>query len=167
MNLATQSSASLADEIRESERAFQTNDSPGEEATFINICISNGSLKCYRVLISTTPILGIRSSVGTLALPLKPLHSNMSLLSFLFFLRNSHFNCPRMPVILPVSFNYLSQIWQRAFARFLILPGELYLGDPKPNCHNPGLGAPVLYKLPPLPPGSKNISFSSGIQGFC
>ena len=33
-------------------------DSLGEEATFINICISNGSLKCHRVLISTTPSLG-------------------------------------------------------------------------------------------------------------
>ena len=47
--------------------------------------------------------------------------------------------------------NYLSQIWQRAFARFLILPGELHLvggGGPKPNCHIPGLGAPILYKLP-------------------
>ena len=30
-------------------------DNLGEEATFINICISNGSLKCHRVLISTTP----------------------------------------------------------------------------------------------------------------
>ena len=30
----------------------------GEEATFINICISNGSLKCHRVRISTTPIFG-------------------------------------------------------------------------------------------------------------
>ena len=30
----------------------------GEEATFINICISNGSLKCHRVLISTTPSFG-------------------------------------------------------------------------------------------------------------
>ena len=51
--------------------------------------------------------------------------------------------------------------------RFLILPGELHLGGPKPNCHNPGLGAPILYKLPLLPPGGKNISFFSGIQGFC
>ena len=33
-------------------------DSPGEEATFINICISNGSLKCHRVLISTMPSFG-------------------------------------------------------------------------------------------------------------
>ena len=33
-------------------------DSLGEEATFINICISNGSLKCHRVLISTTPSFG-------------------------------------------------------------------------------------------------------------
>ena len=30
-------------------------DSLGEEATFINICIGNGSLKCHRVLISATP----------------------------------------------------------------------------------------------------------------
>ena len=30
----------------------------GEEATFINICISNGSLKSHRVLISTTPSFG-------------------------------------------------------------------------------------------------------------
>ena len=29
-----------------------------EEATFINICISNGSLKCYRLLIPTTPSFG-------------------------------------------------------------------------------------------------------------
>ena len=35
-------------------------DSPGEDATFINICISNGSLKCHRVLISTTPSFGDR-----------------------------------------------------------------------------------------------------------
>ena len=47
-------------------------DSLGEEATFINICISNGSLKCHRVLISTTPSFGIRSSVDTLALHLRP-----------------------------------------------------------------------------------------------
>ena len=33
-------------------------DSLGEEATFINICISNGSLKCRRVLISTTSSFG-------------------------------------------------------------------------------------------------------------
>ena len=33
-------------------------DSLGEEATFINICISNGSLKWHRVLISTTPSFG-------------------------------------------------------------------------------------------------------------
>ena len=33
-------------------------DSLGEEATFINICIGNGSLKCHRVLIPTTPSFG-------------------------------------------------------------------------------------------------------------
>ena len=33
-------------------------DSLGEEATFINVCIGNGSLKCHRVLIPTTPSFG-------------------------------------------------------------------------------------------------------------
>ena len=33
-------------------------DSLAEEATFINICIGNGSLKCHRVLIPTTPSFG-------------------------------------------------------------------------------------------------------------
>ena len=33
-------------------------DSLGEEATFINICIGNGSLKCHRVLISTAQSFG-------------------------------------------------------------------------------------------------------------
>ena len=55
MNLATQSSASSADEIRESGEGIPIPDSLGEETTFINICIGNGSLKCHRVLIPTTP----------------------------------------------------------------------------------------------------------------
>ena len=33
-------------------------DSLGEKTTFINICIGNGSLKCHRVLVSTTPRFG-------------------------------------------------------------------------------------------------------------
>ena len=33
-------------------------DSLGEEATFINICTGNGSLKCHRVLIPTKPSFG-------------------------------------------------------------------------------------------------------------
>ena len=33
-------------------------DNLGEEVTFINICIGNGSLKCHRVLIPTTPSFG-------------------------------------------------------------------------------------------------------------
>ena len=37
---------------------IQIPDSPGEEATFLNICISNGGLKFHRVLISTTPSFG-------------------------------------------------------------------------------------------------------------
>ena len=48
-------------------------DSLGEEATFIKICISNGSLKCHRVLISTTPIFGDK----VICWPLRPLYSNI------------------------------------------------------------------------------------------
>ena len=57
MNLATQSSASSADEIGIGE-GIPIPDSLGEEATIINIRISNGSLKCHRVLISTTSSFG-------------------------------------------------------------------------------------------------------------
>ena len=46
-------------------------------------------------------VLGTRSPVGILALPFRPLYSNMSRLSFLLFLRLSHLSCSRMPVILP------------------------------------------------------------------
>ena len=97
------------DEIRESGRAFQSlqrigegipiPDSLVEEATFINICISNGSLKCHRGWFLARLVLGIRSSVGTLALPVRPLYSNISLLSFLLFLRDSYFNCPVIPSV--------------------------------------------------------------------
>ena len=61
--------------------------------------------------------------------------------------------------------SYLLRIWQRALARFLVPPEELHLAGPKPNCHTPGLDAPVLCKLPLLHLGDKNISFSSGNQG--
>ena len=74
-------------------------------------------------------VLGIRSSVGTLALPLRPLYSNISLLSFLPFLRDSHLTVQECQSYSQFhNSNYLSQIWQRAFAGFLILPGELHLG---------------------------------------
>ena len=67
-------------------------------------------------------VLGIRSSVGILAFPFRPLYSSTSLLSFLLFLQDSHFNCPRMPVVLPFhNCNYLLH-----FCSFLILPEELH-----------------------------------------
>ena len=46
---------------------------------------------------------GIRSSVGILALPFRPLYNKMSLLSLLRFLRDSYFIWSRMSVMLPVS----------------------------------------------------------------
>ena len=75
----------------------------GEKATLINISVSNGNLICHRMIISTAPNRGIRSSVGILALPFRPLYNNMSLLSLLRFLRDSHFKCSRMAVTLQVS----------------------------------------------------------------
>ena len=105
-------------------------DSLGEEATFINICIGNGSLKCHRVLIPTTPSFGDKVICWYTGFTFKTLYSNISLLSFLF-LRN-----PILTVQECQSYsqfhncNYPSQIWQHAFARFLILPGELHLKVP-------------------------------------
>ena len=58
VNLATQSSATSADEIRELGEDIPIPDSLGEEATLINLCISNGGLKCLWVLISTMPSFG-------------------------------------------------------------------------------------------------------------
>ena len=78
-------------------------DSLGKETTFINICIGYGSLKCQRVLISTTPSFEDKVICWYTGFTFKTLYSNISLLSFLLFLRDSHFNCPRMPVMLPVS----------------------------------------------------------------
>ena len=149
-------------------RAFQSLIVWGKKLPLLTSVLAMGVWNAIECWFLKRLVLGIRSSVGTLALPLRPLYSNISLLSFLLFLR-----IPILTVQKCQSYsqfhncNYLSQIWQRAFAHFLILPGEQHLGGPKPNCHNPGLGAPILYKLPLLPPGGKNISFSSGIQGFC
>ena len=107
-------------------------------------------------------VFGISSSVGILALPLRPLYSNISLLSFLLFLR-----IPNLTVQECQSYsqfhicNFLSQIWLRAVAHFLILPEELHLGVPKLNCHTPGPGTPILCKLLLLAPGGGNVSFVS------
>ena len=58
-------------------------DSLGEEATFINICISNGSLKCHRVLISITPSFGDKVIYWYTALPLRPLFNSIAFPPFL------------------------------------------------------------------------------------
>ena len=81
------------------------------------------------MLILATPILGVSSSVGILALPFRPLYNNMGLLSFLLFLRESHFNCPRMPVILPVSYHKPCRSILNLFQFFLKL---IRMGDRAP-----------------------------------
>ena len=75
----------------------------GGEATLINISVSNGNLICHRMIISAAPNQGDKVICGILALHFRPLYNNMSLLSLLRFLRDSHFKCSKMPVMLPVS----------------------------------------------------------------
>ena len=60
----------------------------------------------------------MRSSVGKLALPFRPLYNRMSLLSFY----GSHFNFTKMPVIVVVPC-YKSG---STFAHFLIHPEDLH-----------------------------------------
>ena len=137
MNLATKSSASSADEIGESGRAFQSLIVWGKQLplqTFVLAMKVWNAIECWFL---PRIVLGIRSSVSILALPLRPLYSSTSLLTFLLFLRDSHFNCQRMPVILPVT---------NLTARFCTLSNSSWRttpGGPKPNCHIPGLGAPI------------------------
>ena len=73
------------------------------KATLINISIGNGNLIYYRMRIPSAPYQRIRPTVGILAVPFRPLYHNMSLLYLLRFFRDSHFKCPRMPVMLQVS----------------------------------------------------------------
>ena len=73
----------------------------GGEATLINISISNGDLTCQRMIpAAPNQVDKVRSSVGILALPFRPLYNNMSLRSLLRFLKDSHFKCSTMLVIL-------------------------------------------------------------------
>ena len=99
MNLATQSSASSADEIRELGRAFQSLIVWGKKLPLLTSVLAMGVWNAIECWFLQCLVLGIWSFVGTLAFPLRPLYCNISLLSFLLFLRESHFNCPRMPVV--------------------------------------------------------------------
>ena len=74
-----------------------------KETVLINVSSGIWHLKCHWIPIPTAPIWGWRSSQGILALPFRPLNSNMSLLSLRLLWRDSHPNCSRMLVILPVS----------------------------------------------------------------
>ena len=96
-------------------------DSPGEEATFITICISNGGLKCHRVLISTTSSFGDKVIYWYTGLPLRPLYNSIRLLSFLLLLR--------IPILTVQECQSYSQFHNCNYlSRFLILPKELHLG---------------------------------------
>ena len=64
-------------------------------------------LQFQEIIVYKIPPGGGRGSIASLrsilTLPFRPLYNNMSLLSLLRFLRDSHFKCSRMPVMLPVS----------------------------------------------------------------
>ena len=101
-------------------------DSMGEEATFINICISNGNLKCHRVLISLKPSFGDKVICWYTGFTFRHLYSLSSFSRGIPILTvqecqtySQFHNC-----------NYLSRIWLRAFSSFLILPEELHLRVP-------------------------------------
>ena len=50
----------------------------GRKPILMNFSISNGDLTCRRMMIPAAPNGGIRSSVGILALPFRPLYNNIS-----------------------------------------------------------------------------------------
>ena len=79
VNLATESSAPLAEEMRESEREFQSLE---EEAALVNVVIGKGGLKCQRVVPPDMPNWGTMSSVCILAALSRPFKA-LSLLSLL------------------------------------------------------------------------------------
>ena len=165
VNLAIPSSAPSAEEIRES-WSLEVHSDPW--ATFINISlmISHGNLICQRMMIPAPPNKGDKVICWYTGFTFRLLYNNMSLLSLLRFLRDSHFKCSRMPVILPHSYSFLRGPKQNRY-----IPGlfrahleSLDPRGPKQNRYIPGLGAPVLYMLHLLPLVDKRIDFVSGSQ---
>ena len=77
---------------RESGRAFQSLIVSGKKLPLLTSVLAMGVWNAIECWFLQRLVLGIifRSSVGTLALPLRPLYSNISLLSFLLFLRQHY-----------------------------------------------------------------------------
>ena len=101
-------------------------------------------------------------------LPFRPLYSNISLLSFLLFLRDSHFSdlkcqsCSQFQ-----KHNFQSQTLPQDFEPFPVLPAGRECEGLKLSFHIPRPVAPVLYKLLLSHLGDKNTNFSSRILEFC
>ena len=81
-----------------------------KETVLKNVSSIIWHLKCHWMLNPTVPVWGWRSSQDILALLFRPLNSNMSLLTLRLLWRDSHPNCSRMLVILPVCLD-LSVDW--------------------------------------------------------
>ena len=78
-------------------------DSLRKETTFIGFYYLSVSEMPWSVDFCNVWSWGIKPSADILALPFRPFNSNVSQLSFLLFMGVSHFNYPRMPVMLPSS----------------------------------------------------------------
>ena len=68
----------------------------GGKATLMNISVSNGNLICHRMIIPAALNQGDKVICWYTGLPFRLLYNNMSLLSLLRFLRDSHFKCSRI-----------------------------------------------------------------------
>ena len=97
---------------------------------------------------------GIRSSVGELALPFRPLYNSVSLLF------NTASHTPSFIVIVRC---YKSSGSILNFFRARL--EDLHPRGPKQNRCIAGLGVPVLCMLPLLPLVDKRLEFASGSEG--
>ena len=110
MNLTTPYSAPSAEEIHVQDTTVRVSGSAFQP---LMVSVSDGDLICRRMIISAASNKGggegaeggaeRRSSICILALPFRLLKNDMSLQSLLHFLRDSHFKCSTMPVMLLVS----------------------------------------------------------------
>ena len=88
---------------------------------------------------------------------------------YCLFLWDAYFNCPRMPIIIPVSqfscTNLEASLGPFGVFFFKFISPEQHHDDPKQNYHTPGLDESVLCRLPSVFHEDSNISFVLYIVG--
>ena len=144
MNLATQSSASSADEIRESGRAFQSLIVLGKRLPLKKSVLAMGVWNAVEFWFLARLVLGIRSSVGTLALPSRPLYSNMSIV-FPAFPEGFPFQLSKNVTFKTTKLYSASK--RLAGTSFVLLKAT-YSPNPNPRSSGPGLAGHLV--LPPF-----------------